>query len=76
MKILKRGDAPCPACLDRNALTLIGRPLFVQGMKLSAGCEICGGTGRVVECLMTGDVPWYDKWVVRTMKWSKEDASG
>ena len=44
-----RRNAPCPACLDRNALNLVGQPAFVNGVRLTAGCEQCGGKGRIDE---------------------------
>ena len=59
-----RRNAPCPACLDRNALNLVGQPAFVNGVRLSAGCEICGGKGRVDTAERVGDWPPGDPWVV------------
>ncbi len=59
-----RRNAPCPACLDRNALNLVGQPAFVNGVRLSAGCEVCGGKGRVDEAERINSWPTYDAWVV------------
>ena len=56
----------CPACLDRNALGPVGRPLFVRGVKLSGGCEICGGKGEVTEGILVGDY-YQDPWVLKSV---------
>lgn len=56
--------APCPACLDRGALNLLGRPIYVRGMKLTGGCELCQGSGEVAEGVLVGD-PHEDPWVLR-----------
>lgn len=58
----------CPACLDRNAITLDGRP--VRNSKVwheaSTGCDVCGGSARIqtVEKIK-GDWPRGDRWVYR-----------
>lgn len=57
----------CPACLDRNAVNLMGKPLFWRGMKLTGGCETCGGTGRVTTTEMIGDWPAGDPWIVKSL---------
>lgn len=54
----------CPACLDRNALNLVGLPIFWQGMKLTGGCELCDGTGRVEVTEKVEDYPPGDVWIV------------
>lgn len=54
----------CPACLDRNAVNLVGRPIWHRGSKLTGGCEICQGKGQVTEAFMAGDF-YQDAWVVR-----------
>lgn len=54
----------CPACLDRNALNLVGRPIFLRGAKLTGGCEVCKGTGRVTEGIRVDDY-YQDPWVLR-----------
>ena len=58
--------AICPACLDRGAVNLLGKPIFVRGMKLTGGCELCGGNGEVMLTTRTGDWPVGDAWVVRS----------
>lgn len=60
----KQRRAQCPACLDRDAVNLIGRPRFLSGMKLTGGCEVCGGSGEVTEAELVGDF-YKDKWVLR-----------
>ncbi len=57
--------SPCPACLDRNALNLLGLPIFWRGQKLTGGCELCKGSGRVTEAELVGDWPPGEKWVLR-----------
>lgn len=59
-----RRNAPCPACLDRDALNLVGQPLFVDGVRRTAGCEVCGGKGRVDEGERVNGWPRPDVWVV------------
>lgn len=68
-----RHDAPCPACLDRNALNLVGRPLFVNGVRLSAGCEECDGKGRVHLVERINGWPKPDLWVRRTTRAEVEE---
>lgn len=54
----------CPACLDRGAVNLLGKPIFVRGMKLTGGCELCDGNGEIVATTKSGDWPVGDVWVV------------
>lgn len=54
----------CPACLDRHALTLTGQPLWFRGVKLTGGCEICQGTGRVEVVQKVEDWPPGDEWII------------
>jgi len=60
----------CPACLDRNAVTLDGRP--VRNAKIwhmsSAGCDVCGGRAETVTVERLNDWPRGDRWV-----YSEED---
>jgi hypothetical protein len=44
-----RRRASCPACLDRDALNPLGRPAFRNGVRLTAGCQVCEGKGYVIE---------------------------
>lgn len=53
----------CPACLDRDAVNLVGRPRFVRGRRLTLGCEVCGGEGEVTLGWFRGELP-ADPWVV------------
>jgi len=55
----------CPACLDRNALNIVGRPVFIRGSKLTGGCELCNGSGQVTEGFLVDGWPKDDAWVVR-----------
>lgn len=55
--------APCPACLDREALNLVGRPRWYHGFKLTGGCEVCHGDGEVWEAILVGD-PTKDLWAL------------
>lgn len=55
----------CPACLDRNALTLDGRPAYFEGMKLTWGCETCKGSGAVTAAELIGGWPIGDLWILR-----------
>jgi hypothetical protein len=55
---------PCPACLDRNALNLVGRPLYNGGFRLTSGCEICLGQGEVTQAECSIDRPG-ELWVLR-----------
>ena len=73
LKNLRR-NAPCPACLDRNALNLVGQPAFVNGVRLSAGCEVCGGKGRVDEAERINGWPRPDIWTVRRKDTPKRKA--
>lgn len=57
-------NVSCPACLDRNALNLVGQPAFVNGVRLTAGCEVCGGKGRVDVAERIDGWPRPDVWVV------------
>lgn len=57
-------NVSCPACLDRNALNIIGQPAFVNGVRLSAGCEVCGGKGRIDQAERIDGWPRPDRWVV------------
>ena len=54
----------CPACLDRNALNLVGRPIFIKGAKLTGGCEVCNGRGEVTECVLIDDY-YKDPYVIK-----------
>ena len=56
-------SAPCPDCLDRNALNMIGQPAFVNGARLSGGCESCGGKGRVDLVERIDGWPKPDLWI-------------
>lgn len=60
--IRERRRNACPACLDRHALNLIGRPLFVDEVSQSAGCGVCDGKGYVNEVFPVGNewrrYPW------------------
>lgn len=62
-------NVQCPACLDRGALNLVGQPLFVNGVMLSAGCEICGGKGRVETAERIDGWPKPDLWIVHREKY-------
>jgi hypothetical protein len=42
----KRKTMMCLSCLDRDAVNLVGKPRFEDGVPLTFGCEECGGTGR------------------------------
>ncbi len=55
----------CPACLDRNAVNLLGRPIWWRGQKLTGGCEICNGKGEITEGIRVDDF-YKDPWVVRS----------
>lgn len=68
-----RSNAPCPACLDRNALNIVGRPAFINGVRLTAGCEICGGKGRVDEVERINGWPRPDIWIRKAYKPVVED---
>lgn len=59
----RQRNVQCPACLDRNALNMVGRPAFVNGVRLSAGCEVCGGKGRVDAVERVNGWPKPDTWV-------------
>ena len=60
--IRERRRNACPACLDRNALNLVGQPIALGGSRRTAGCEVCGGKGWVVEVYPVGNewrrYPW------------------
>ena len=60
--IKERRRNACPACLDRNALNLVGRPLFIGEVNLAGGCGVCEGRGYVVEVYPVGNewrrYPW------------------
>lgn len=55
----------CPACLDRNAVTLDGRP--VRNAKIwhesSSGCDLCGGKAEVETVERLLDWPKGDRWI-------------
>lgn len=36
----------CDDCEYRGALDNVGRPLYRRGVRLTTGCENCGGSGR------------------------------
>lgn len=55
----------CPACLDRNAVNLVGRPIWLRGQKLTGGCELCNGSGEVTEGFLVGDF-YQHPWVIRS----------
>ena len=57
----------CPACLDRDALNLVGRPRNDRGFRLTGGCEVCGGKGEVWAVTRDGDRD-YDPFIVRPSK--------
>jgi len=42
-------EEPCSDCLARDALDIFGRPrrLPDSGMRLTSGCQECGGSGKV-----------------------------
>lgn len=48
----------CPACLDQNALTMVGQPM-AQGF---GRCQVCEGRGYVYEVYPVGNewrrYPW------------------
>lgn len=54
----------CPACLDRDAVNLTGRPRVIRGRRLTDGCEVCGGDPEVTLGWGRGEKP-YDPWIVR-----------
>lgn len=54
----------CPACLDRDAVNLIGRPRSHDGFRLTGGCEVCHGKGEVWVATLDGQND-YDPFVVR-----------
>lgn len=54
----------CPACLDRNAVSLTGHPRWEKGMKLTGGCELCKGYGQIKAGVMDGDKPYDMPWKV------------
>lgn len=47
MRLVLCAYAPCPDCLDRDALTPVGRPATRHGASLAWGCEGCEGRGYV-----------------------------
>jgi hypothetical protein len=55
---------PCPACLDRDALNIMGQPAFINGVRLSSGCEVCGGSGRITEGERINGWPHPELWVL------------
>jgi hypothetical protein len=57
-------NVQCPACLDRNALNIVGQPAFVDGVRLTAGCEVCGGKGRVDMAERINGWPKPELWAV------------
>jgi len=57
-------NVQCPACLDRNALNIVGQPAFVDGARLSAGCEVCGGKGRIDQAERIDGWPRPELWTV------------
>lgn len=55
----------CPACLDRDAVNLVGRPRNNKaGFRLTGGCEVCNGKGEVWTMVRDGDHD-YDPFVVK-----------
>lgn len=56
-------DRPCPDCLFRDALDMLGRPRYnrERGVSLALGCDGCGGTGRVLR-ESSGDPMWRGVW--------------
>lgn len=56
----------CPACLDRDAVNMVGMPRGLRGFRGTHGCEVCEGRGRVTYGYGRGD-EWYDPWVVRRL---------
>ena len=57
-------SVPCSACLDRNALNIVGQPAFVDGARLTAGCEVCGGKGRIDVAERVNGWPKPELWVM------------
>ena len=65
--IKERRRNACPACLDRNALTIIGMkvpeaPVRVYDKRNAGPCEVCEGKGYVHEVNPVGNewrrYPW------------------
>lgn len=57
--IKERRRNACPACLDRNALTITGHkvpeaPVRVYNKSFAGPCEVCEGKGYVHEVNVVG----------------------
>jgi hypothetical protein len=65
-RLRKQRRQMCPACLDRDAVNLVGKPKVLGGFRLTGGCEVCGGHGEVTVAVLDGDKD-YDPFVLRSV---------
>lgn len=64
--IKERRRNACPACLDRDALTITGQKVYESISRRFGPCQVCGGKGYIYEVYPVGNEWRRYPWVITT----------